>query len=201
MSLRDPRVDAYITKCADFARPILTRLRALVHEACPDAEETLKWSRPVFMWRGLLRGMAAFKQHCTFHFWKHSLILKEGGRETGEVMDQLGRIARVTELPSAAAIKRTVRQAMRFNEEGVRAPKRIPRPTKPLAVPAELTHALRRNRKAREAFAGFSPSHRREYVEWITEAKQEATRQRRLETTMAWLAEGKPRNRKYMGKS
>jgi uncharacterized protein YdeI (YjbR/CyaY-like superfamily) len=198
MGTRDQRIDAYIANSGDFARPILIRLRTLVHEACPEVEESLKWRQPTFMWHGMLCGMAAFKGHCTFGFWKNALLVKDGGPEAQRITDRMGRIATQAELPPAATIRRYVRRAMRLNELGTKVPKRPSRPKRPLVVPADLTRALLRNRKAREAFEGFSPSHRREYVEWITEAKQEATRLRRLDTTIAWLAEGKPRNWKYM---
>jgi uncharacterized protein YdeI (YjbR/CyaY-like superfamily) len=199
MGRHDPRIDAYIARSAAFARPILARLRADLHAACPEVEETLKWSHPSFTYHGIFCGIAAFKQHCSFGFWKEPLLKKEGGKDIAAVLDRLGRMSDVTDLPSSAAVKRCVKLAMRFNVDGTSAPKRPARPKPPLMAPPDLKRALAGNRKAREAFEGFSPSHRREYVEWITEAKQEATRLRRLETTIAWLEEGKPRNWKYMG--
>jgi uncharacterized protein YdeI (YjbR/CyaY-like superfamily) len=200
MGTRDQRIDVYIADSSDFARPILSRLRTLVHEACPEVEETIKWRHPTFMWHGMLCAMAAFKGHCTFGFWKNALLVREGGTAAQRITERMGRIAALAELPPAAVIRSYVRRAMRLNELGTRMQKRPTRPKRPLVVPADLNRALARNRKAREAFEGFSPSHRREYVEWITEAKQEATRLRRLDTAIAWLAEGKPRNWKYMGK-
>lgn len=198
MGTHDSRVDAYIAKSGAFARPILTRLRADIHAACPEVEETLKWSHPSFTWRGILCRVAAFTQHCSAGFWKEGLLKKEGGKDVVAALERLGKLTSVADLPSGAAVKRCVKLAMRFNAEGMAAPKRPVKPKPPVPVPPDLKRALAGNRKARETFEEFSPSHRREYVEWITEAKQEATRLRRLETTIAWLEAGKPRNWKYM---
>jgi uncharacterized protein YdeI (YjbR/CyaY-like superfamily) len=200
MGTRDPRIDAYIDRSADFARPILTHLREVVHAACPDVEETMKWSMPHFMYNGMLCGMASFKQHCTFGFWKGALVVGQGPAAE-QAMGQFGRITRLADLPSKRVIAGYIKEAMRLNDAGVKSPTRsaAARTAKPeLPVPDYLAAALRRNRKARATFEGFTPSHRREYVEWITEAKGEDTRQRRLETAIAWMAEGKPRHWKYM---
>jgi uncharacterized protein YdeI (YjbR/CyaY-like superfamily) len=198
MGTRDARVDAYIAKSAEFARPILEHLREVVHAACPDVVETMKWSRPHFDYKGAFCGMSAFKEHCAFGFWKGSLIVpKSGGDESA--MGQFGRITKVTDLPSKKVLTGYIKQAMKLNDEGVPAPNRMkskaPKPA--LAVPDDLTSALAANHAARATFEKFSPSNRREYVEWITEAKTEATRTRRLETAIEWMAEGKSRNWKY----
>jgi uncharacterized protein YdeI (YjbR/CyaY-like superfamily) len=202
MGTRDERVDAYIAKSAEFARPILTYLRDLVHQVCPEVEETMKWSFPHFQYKGMLCSMAAFKEHCSFGFWKSSLILgksnEAGGDEKG--MGQFGRITTVADLPSKKVLTGHIRQAMKLNDEGVKTPERSkPKAKKPeLAVPDDLAAALDDHDEARKTFERFSPSHRREYIEWITEAKTQPTRTKRLEQTIAWLAEGKPRNWKYM---
>ncbi|HYJ79824.1 MAG TPA: YdeI/OmpD-associated family protein, partial [Longimicrobiaceae bacterium] len=189
MGTRDPRVDAYIDRSADFAKPILTHLREVVHQACPEVEETMKWSAPFFMYRGVLGGMAAFKAHCAFNFWKGSLIGGSDGRKVDDAMGQFGRITSVADLPPDAVVGGYVREAMRLNEEGVKAPERDQRQPKPaLAVPDYLDAALDANPQARATFDGFSPSHRREYVAWVTEAKSEATRARRLEQAIEWMA-------------
>ncbi|HZP67659.1 MAG TPA: YdeI/OmpD-associated family protein [Rudaea sp.] len=197
MGNKDPRVDAYIANSADFAKPILEHLRTIVHRACPDVEETIKWRFPTFMYRGMLCGMAAFKQHCTFGFWKQGLVVGEKAA-TGDAMGQFGQLRSVADLPSASVLAGYVRKAMKLNEEGVK----LPRPAKPKApaavAPDDLLVALAKNRKAKATFEGFSPSHRREYVEWIVEAKRPETRTRRIEQAVEWLAEGKPRNWKYM---
>lgn len=198
MGTRDPRVDAYIAKSPEFARPILTHLREVVHEACPEVEETMKWSAPFFMYRGVLGGMAAFKAHCGFNFWKGSLIPGVGGSSETDTAGQFGRITSVADLPPREVIAGYVREAMRLNEEGAKTPERAKREPKPeLVVPDYLETALDASPKARATFDGFSPSHKREYVEWVTEAKSEATRARRLEQAIEWMGEGKSRMWKY----
>ena len=195
MASRNPGVDAYIAKSADFAKPILTRIREIVHEACPDVEETLKWGMPAFDYKGMMCGMAAFKQHCTLGFWKGSLIFPE--KRNADAMGQFGRITTVSDLPSKKELTRYIKLAMKLNDEGVKV-ERQKKPKKPdIPVPAYVRAALKKNKKANDAFEAFSPSHRREYLEWITEAKTEATRERRLNTALEWMAEGKSRNWKY----
>jgi uncharacterized protein YdeI (YjbR/CyaY-like superfamily) len=196
MGRKDPRVDAYIARSAGFAKPILKHLRAVVHQACPEVEETLKWSAPHFLYEGMLCGMSAFKEHAAFGFWKGALILDGNGRNA-EAMGQFGRITELSDLPSKKVMTRYIRKAMALNEAGVKSPTRPGKPKKPLAVPADFQAALRKNRKAMAAYDGFSPSQRREYLEWITEAKRDETRQRRIGTAVEWLAEGKTRNWKY----
>jgi len=203
MGTRDPRIDAYIARSAEFAKPILSHLREVVHGACPEVEETMKWSMPHFMYQGMLCGMASFKQHCTFGFWKGSLIVKEGGAPAEQAMGQFGRITALSDLPPKRVLAGYVKEAMRLNEEGVKVPRRPAAAktkraaTTTLAVPDDLAAALKKNRKAAATFDGFSPSHRREYVEWITDAKRDETRARRIGTAVEWLAEGKSRNWKY----
>lgn len=197
MGKRDPRIDAYITKSPDFAKPILTHLREVVHAACPPVEETLKWSVPAFMYKGNLCGMAAFKHHCMFGFWKGQLIVDKTGKPFGVGMGQM-RITSVEELPSDKALTSYIKQAMKLNEEGVKTPRAEPKAKKPLAMPATLKKALGKNKDAMAAFEAFSPSHKREYVEWITEAKSDETRERRISQAVEWMAQGKPRNWKYM---
>lgn len=191
----DPRIDAYIEKSADFAQPILNHLRKLVHQACPDVEETLKWGMPSFEYKGILCGFAAFKAHCTFGFWKHSLL--DNGDLSRNAMGSFGRIASKKDLPADEVIIGLVHQAMELNEKDIRVPKKPPAAKKELVIPDELMKALSKNKKAKAAFDGFSYSHKKEYVEWITEAKTEPTRNKRLATAIEWLAEGKSRNWKY----
>ena len=196
MGERDPRVDAYIERSADFAWPILTHLRDVVHTACPEVEESIKWGMPAFSWHGLLCGMAAFKAHCTFGFWKRSLM--SDAEKAAVAMGQFGRITAVKDLPSRRQLSTLVRRAMKLNEAGAKAPAK-PRPKrKPLPVPADLAAALKKKRAAKATFDAFSPSNRRDYIEWIEGAKTDATRKKRLATTLEWLAEGKPHNWKYM---
>lgn len=199
MGTQDPRIDAYIARQAAFARPILEHIRALVHEACPGVEETIKWGFPNFVHEGaLLCNMAAFQAHCSFGFWKGALLRESGLKVSDEAMGQMGRLKTVRDLPAKAELRRLLKAAMKLNEEGVK----VARPVKkraPIPVPADLEAALARNRKARETFEAFAPSHRREYLEWITEAKRAETRAKRLAQTIEWLAAGKQRNWKYAG--
>lgn len=198
MGTKDPRVDAYIARSADFARPILTHLREVVHAACPDVEEAMKWSFPHFMYKGILCSMAAFKEHCTFGFWKASLVLDPADRSDEQAAGQFGRITKIGDLPSKTALRGYVKKAMELNDAGVKpAPRARPKAKPELVVPDDLAAALAKHTKARATFESFSPSHRREYVEWITGAKGADTRQRRLETALEWMAEGKSRNWKY----
>jgi len=196
MGTKDARVDAYIAKSADFAKPILKRLRAEVHAACPDVTEEMKWSFPHFTYKGMFCAMAAFTQHCTFGFWKGSLVLGSNSR-SADAMGQLGRIASLDDLPSKAVMAGYLKKAMALNDQGItvkRKPKAAP---KPVRVPADLAAALKKNKNAPAAFADFSPSHKREYIEWISEAKRADTRARRVAQAVEWTAEGKSRNAKY----
>lgn len=199
MPTTDKRVDAYIAKAPDYARPILTHLRAVVHEGCPDCEETLKWGMPAFMHHGILCQMAAFKGHAIFGFWKGSLITDPKGKPINLGMGKdLGKLTSLDELPSKKALIGYVKQAMKLNEAGVTVPRRTPKPKPPAAVPPDLAAALRKNKKAQATFEAFSPSAKRDYVEWVTGAKADDTRARRLAQAVQWMAEGKQRNWKYM---
>ena len=195
---RDPRVDTYIANSAEFAQPILTHLRAVVHKACPQVEETLKWRMPTFMYHGMLCGMAAFKQHCTFGFWKHELVVGKEQAGDAQAMGQFGRVTRLSDLPSTKMLTAYIKKAMQLNEEGVKAPRATPKRKAAPRVPDDLAAALKKNKKAAATFAAFSPTNQREYIEWVSEAKREETRVKRLETTIQWLAEGKIRNWKYV---
>ncbi len=199
---RDPRVDAYIERAAPFARPILTQLRERVHAACPEAEEGIKWGMPSFGYHGkILCSMAAFKQHASFGFWQGARIVAvEGEDKSDEAMGQFGRITALSDLPGKRVMAGYVKQAMALIDSGVTRSTGKPaaKPRADAAVPPDLAAALKKDRKAAATFDGFPPSYRRDYIEWIVEAKREDTRQRRLEQTIEWLAEGKARNWKYM---
>jgi uncharacterized protein YdeI (YjbR/CyaY-like superfamily) len=200
MGKRDPRVDAYIATAADFAQPILTDVREAVHAACPNVEETMKWRFPHFVYKGMLCGVAAFKQHAALGFWKGELVTGRG--RGADAMGQFGRLTKRSDLPSAAALRALVKKAADLNEQGVKVPRAPKKATpKTVTVPPVLSAALRKNKKANAGFAGLSPSHKREYIEWITEAKTEETRARRLAQAIEWLAEGKSRNWKYERRS
>ena len=177
----DPRIDAYIENSAEFARPILAHLRAVVHEACPDVEETMKWSVPHFEYRGLLCSMAASKEHCAFGFWRGKEVL--GADDVADDgAGHFGRLASLRDLPARRALKGYVKAAVALNERGPRPrrPRAEPRAAPDVAVPPDLAAALRRIARARAVFAAFPPSHRREYIAWITEAKRDETRARRV---------------------
>ena len=193
---RDPRIDAYIAKQADFAQPILARVREVVHEACPDVEETMKWSMPTFLYGGaILCGMAAFKQHASFGYWKHALVVGEGEPRDG--MGSYGKMASVKDLPPKKTLLAHIRKAMQLNLDKVPAARKASAPKPPPDMPTDLAAALKKNAKARKAYEGFPPSAQRDYVEWITQAKREATRASRLAQAGEWMAEGKRRNWKY----
>lgn len=200
MGQRDPRVDAYIAKSAAFAQPILARVRELVHEACPQVEETIKWGMPAFVHAGgILAGMAAFKQHASFGYWKHALVVGEGVERVG--MGSYGKMTSLSDLPPKKQLVADIRRAMLLNEQGVKTPgarkAATPKPLPQMPPEFAAALALRKHARAKATFDAFAPSHRREYIEWIGEAKQDETRQRRLAQALEWLAEGKQRNWKY----
>ncbi|WP_233841428.1 YdeI/OmpD-associated family protein [Dyella sp. 2HG41-7] len=195
MANRDPRIDAYIAKSADFAKPILEHLRGVVHAAYPDIEEGIKWNCPHFMYDGkLVCSMAAFKQHCALHFWHGKDVV---GETHHEGMGQFGKITSVKELPSKKELVAYVRKAMALRDAGVTRQRSAPSKKPPLECPADFAALLKKHAAARKHYEAFSPSAQREYVEWITEAKTDATRQKRIATALEWLAEGKHRNWKY----
>ena len=201
MKKTDPRIDAYIVKSAAFAKPILSHLRSLVHEVYPEVEETMKWSSPSFLQQGrILCGMAAFKEHCTFGFWHQGMeeVLGKDGAKAGDAMGSMGRITGLGDLPGDATMRRYLKKALALGASEAPARPRPPRKAAaPVGVPGDLVAALNKSKAAAAFFEKLSPSQRKEYVEWITEAKRDETRQKRLATTIAWLAEGKTRNWKY----
>src|ERR1700730_15914685 len=189
MVKKDTRIDAYIDKAAPFAKPILKRLRKVVHAGCPNVEETLKWSMPHFDYKGVMCGMAAFKEHCVFGFWKQKLIFPGDAAKMEEAMGHFGCIKSLDDLPSEKTLIGYVRKAAGLNEKGIKEPgRKKPQKRKPLPVPECLIAALKKNAKAKATFENFSPSHQREYIEWLTEAKREETRRQRLKTTIQWLS-------------
>jgi hypothetical protein len=202
MPTADPRIDAYIRKAPAFARPILEQLRGVIHEGCPEVVESMKWSMPAFDYHGPLCGLAAFKAHCAFRFWKGELVAPQAAG--GAARGTFGHIESLDELPPRRTLVAMVRKASRLNVDGVRAPwqeqrakSRTTRASAPVAVPDDLRAALQKNPRASAAFAAFSPSHRREYVDWIVGAKREETRVRRIALAITQIAEGKSQNWKY----
>ncbi len=196
MPKRDSRIDAYIEKSPAFAQPILTRFRQAVHKGCPNVEESIKWGMPAFLHRGLMCGMAAFKAHCAFSFWKYKLLFGDDAPFAGEGMGQFGKIVSIKDMPTEKQLVAYVKKAAELNEAGVKVV-RAPARKRALTVPPELSAALANNKRALAAFEKFPPSHKREYVDWITEAKRDETRAKRLAQAVEWMAEGKSRNWKY----
>lgn len=204
MAKTDKKIDAYIEKAQPFAQPILKHLRALVHKACPEVEETIKWSFPHFDYKGeMMCSMASFKQHCAFGFWKAALMKDKSLVETARsevAMGHLGKITSLKDLPSDKILTGYIKEAMKLNDDGIKLPPKPKVAAKPVETPPELTIALKRNKTAKATFEAFSASHRKEYIQWITEAKTEATKEKRIEQAIEMLAEGKSRNWKYAAK-
>jgi uncharacterized protein YdeI (YjbR/CyaY-like superfamily) len=203
MAKKDPRVDAYINKSADFAKPVLKHFRELIHKTCPDVEEKMKWSFPHFDYLdGPMASMASFKQHCAIGFWKASLM--KSGKELvdnakSEVsMGHLGRITSVKDLPKDTVIVKYIREAMKLNKEGIKLSNAKPGKKKKLEIPDYFMKALSKNKKALKTFEGFNHTNKKEYVTWVTGAKTEATRDSRLAIALEWMGEGKIRNWKYI---
>lgn len=201
MGTKDIRIDAYIEQAAPFAQPILKHLRALVHETCPDVEETVKWGFPHFEYKARnLFHMASFKQHCACGF-RLAAVMKDpqGLFQTDEktAMGQLGRITAIKDLPSDKIFVRYLKEAMKLTEQDVKVPKPEKAKAAVLEVPEYFMAALKKNKKALTVFEQFAPSHRKEYLEWITEAKREETRNNRIAQAIAWMAEGKSRHWKF----
>lgn len=198
------KVDAYIGKSAEFAQPILWHLRELMHKAVPDIEETIKWSMPFFMYKGLILGnMAAFKQHVSIGFWGEELAakLKAEGTSSGEAMGSLGRITSLKDLPSDKVLAGYIKLAAKVIDDGSRTknfsrtPRKAAKPD--LVIPEELSVALKKNKAAQKTFDNFAPSCRKEYVDWVADAKREETRNKRVAQAIEWMAEGKRRHWKY----
>jgi uncharacterized protein YdeI (YjbR/CyaY-like superfamily) len=198
MGKRDLRVDDYIAKSAPFAQPVLKHLRELVHQGCPEVEETIKWSMPFFLRKGILCSMAAFKQHATFGFWKGKLVVSEASEQGG--MGQFGRITTLQDLPPDKILLGHIRRAVELNKAGIKAPRQRAKPSekREIAVPDFLALALKKNKQAKANFDKFRFRHKKEYIDWLTSAKREETRQKRLKTALAWIAQGKSQNWKYM---
>ncbi len=203
MGKKIKEVDAYIAKAKPFAQPILEHLREIIHSSSDDITEVIKWGFPNFEYKGNVCYMASFKEHCSFGFSKASLMKDDDKimNQVGETaMGSLGRITSVKDLPSKKTLIKYIKEAVALNEKGVTPPKKKPISSKELEVPEDLANALAKNKKAKQVFEKFAPSHRKEYIMWINEAKREETRIKRIETTIEWVAEGKGKNWKYESK-
>lgn len=198
----DPRVDSYIEKAAEFAQPILRYLRQLIHETCPEIAENIKWGMPSFEYKGMMMGFAAFKGHCALNFWKGNIIPDPHGFLStvgGTGMGNLGKITTLDDLPNRDILVYYVQEAMRLNDEGIQVPKDKTKAAKKVSeTPAALIEALQQNPAAQSTYDQFPPGQKREYDEWIADAKTEATRQKRLKDAIQWMSEGKIRNWKYL---
>lgn len=201
---RSPKIDVYIANAQPFAHPILTHVRDLLHKACPELEETIKWSQPFFVYRGaILCHMGAFKAHCTLHFWGKEIsgVLRQSKALGEDNMTSFRRITALSDLPSDEQLLKWIRKAVGFIESGQYTSPMAARPKKsqpkPADLPEEFKAALNKNKKAASAFEAFSPSCKREYVEWIAEAKRPETRDKRIATAVEWIEDGKQRNWKY----
>src|ERR1700722_11083239 len=203
MPTKDKKVDAYIAKAQPFAQPILKHIRELVHKACPGVEEKIKWSFPVFDYNGIMCNMAGFKEHCSFGFWKQKLM-KDPNKIFGikESMGNLGKITSLKDLPSDKIMLAYIKEAASLNKEGVKLPPRVKKVLdgKSLVVPDYFKKALSKNAKANKVFEAFSPSQKKEYIDWLTDAKTEETRNSRMVLAVEWISEGKIRNWKYVKK-
>ena len=207
MGTRDTRIDAYIEKAAPFAQPILERVRAAYHKADPDIVETMKWSMPHFEHAGLVGGMAAFKAHVNLGFWRGAELEDPTGlfSPRPNSKQSSAKVATLKDTPTQAQLVKMIKQAVKLNEAGggcatpASAKKKAKKKAKRAApkMPPVLKAALAKHPKAKATFDGFPPSAKRDYIEWITEAKREATRDKRLTTTIEWLSEGKRRHWKY----
>ncbi len=204
----DARIDLYISKAKPFAQPILIHLRELIHKACPNVEETIKWSRPFFEYKGVILGnMSAFNEHCSFGFWGEEIgaVLRQANIVQDGGMGSLGRITSIKDLPSNKRMLDLLKQATAFIDNGqytspIAARNRVvkaPKPPVENQIPPEFATALKASKKASAVFAAFSPSCKREYTEWIADAKRPETRDKRITQAIEWIAEGKQRNWKY----
>lgn len=204
MKATNPKFDEYIANAQPFAQPILKHIRTIVHKGCKDVDEVIKWSFPNFDYKGkILCSMAAFKQHCAFGFWlagemKTMEPFKNvEATETSNGMGHFGKITNINELPSEKILLQCIKEAMELIDKGLTLKKAAPVASAAIETPDFLSKALLKNKKAKAAFDKFPPSHRKEYIQWLVEAKTAATRDKRLATALEWIAEGKGRNWKY----
>ena len=202
MAKKDNRIDQYIAKAQPFAQPILTHLRKLVQKTCPEMEEKIKWGIPFFDYHGSqLCQMAAFKEHAGFGFWKAAL-LKDPNKyfQTQEGMGQFGRLQSLKDLPPDKILVDFIKQAIKLNESGMKVERKVEKKEIVVDPPDYFLKALKQNKAALKTFEAFSPSNKRDYIVWVTEAKTEATGEKRLATAIEWMAEGKTRLWKYQQK-
>lgn len=199
----NPLIDTFIQKAQPFAQPILIYLREVVHEACPQIEEKIKWGMPHFDYKGeMLCNMAAFKKHCAFGFWKAALMNDKTllyNAQTETAMGHLGKITSIKDLPSKAKLMAYIKEAMQLNDAGIKVPK-LKKESIELPTPKELQEVLNENKTAKLVWDKFAPSHKKEYIQWIVEAKTDATKQKRILQALEMMQKGKHKNWKYDSK-
>lgn len=198
--MKDKRTDAYIAKAPQYAQPILIHLRKLVHEACPEIVETIKWGMPAYEYKGIVCSMAAFKAHCSFGFWKAALMMDSGEllKNQNNAMGHFDKITSLKDLPADKKIIALIKEAVDLNERGIKLPaKEKAAETIEIATPDYFLKELKKNKKALEVFQAFAPSHRKEYNRWIMDAKTDATKNKRMAQSIEWIENGKGRNWKY----
>ncbi len=199
MIKKDNRINLYIANAKPFAQPILNHLRQLVHQSCPDVQETIKWGMPSFNYKGPFCSMAAFKEHAVFGFWK-ALLMKDADKlkeNQQNAMGHAGKLTSLKDLPNDKILISWIKEATKLNDEGIKLPPRKKSENKDLVIPAYFKLKLGKNKKALHAFDKFPPSHKKEYVQWIIEAKSDETRKRRMDKAIEWIAESKGINWKY----
>ena len=205
MGTKDKRIDAYIAKSADYAKPIMEHLRKLIHKTCPEVTETVKWGMPSFEYKGPFVGFAAFKKHAVLGFWKAAIMKDKKiltGKDTKGAMGNLGKLESIDDLPKDTVLVKWIKEAMKLNADGVKFVRAVKpkHERKEYTMPDYFQKVLNKNKKAKAVYDKFSPSHKKEYLEWIVEAKTEETRNKRMENAIEWLTEGKSRNWKYQRK-
>jgi len=197
----NPAVDKYIANAEDFTKPILEHLRKIIHDTCPQVEEVIKWGIPHFDYKGdMMCILAAYKKHCSFSLYKAALMKDPKIVESvaaGQKMGYMDKVKALTDLPAIKVLVAYIKEAMALNENGIKKAKPKPEAPKVIEMPDYLSEALKANPKAKEVFESKSPSFRKEYIVWITDAKTEATRQKRIEQSLEWIAEGKGRFWQY----
>jgi uncharacterized protein YdeI (YjbR/CyaY-like superfamily) len=205
MTTKIKEIDRYISKSAEFAKPILNHLRKLVHKACPEVEEKIKWGMPHFDYKGMMCSMAAFNHHCAFTFYKAPLMKDKkliANAKSETAMGHLGRITSLKSLPPDKVLMAYIKEAKKLNNARVKLPRKFnDTKKKEIIIPDYFLKQLKKNKSAQTSFVAMSPSHKKEYIEWITEAKTEETRNRRMAYAIEWLSEGKTRNWRYEKKS
>lgn len=194
---KNKKVDDYILQSQDFAKPILTHLRKLIQIACPQVEESIKWGHPHFEYKGLLCNVAAFNRHCAFGFWKAALM-KDAElltKNNNDAMGHSGKLKSISDLPKDKIIIARVKEAVLLNEQGVHLPAKKHSEKNPeIKVPLLLKNELIKNKEVDQKFNSLSPSHKKEYIEWIEDAKKEETKFKRIASTIKWVMEGKSTN-------